>query len=491
MKFYISAAALPVLVSSYNMGTGGFRYYRSPDTSVSPGRVQEEGSSCGPGSQAAQQQQQEEWVDRAFQQLESEFNGTPNRRRRAQEGREDVVDRAFEQLETNSNGTPNRGRRAQEGREDVVDRAFEQLQTEFFNNNGTPNRRRRAQRREDVVNNRDNEEDKARQQPQEEYLRKQQEWVNRAFGLATEVASDIVSSSGRDVKETKNEAARQQQEWLNRAFGLATEVASDIASSSSPPRRDVKEAKNEAVQQQHEDVVNKHDEKDEAPRQQQQQQQQQQQEYLRKQQEWVNRAFGLSPEASSGRDAEEAKKESVRQQQEWLNQAFGLATNAASGLSSPRYEVNDGNDAFQVALDVPGVKASDIDISFNEDDSVLKVSGKRDMDAGGVTRSVKFSKSFSLDSSAVNKDKISAQINNGVLLVTVPKVPIENKGNKVRKIPVKEVGPENVPVQGPTGSAASDKPSPESKSSQAAEEPTDGKKKDDEKPREDPNPEKV
>jgi HSP20 family protein len=194
------------------------------------------------------------------------------------------------------------------------------------------------------------------------------------------------------------------------------------------------------------------------------------------------------------RDVKEAKKEAVRQQQEWLNQAFGRATDVASGRSSPRYEINDGKDAFQVALDVPGVKASDIDISFNEDETVLTVSGKRDMmdgESGVITRTVNFSKSFSLDSSVVDKDKISAQINNGVLLVTAPKVPIEPK--KVRKIPVMEVGTENFPVQGPAGSAAAsdNKPSPESKSSQT-EEPAEGKKKDeDEKPPEEPNLEKV
>jgi HSP20 family protein len=403
MKLYIAApgvALLPVvLVSSYNIGyMGGFNYYGRPDGAcVSPGRVQEDGSSCATGPrgsswQAKQQQQQKEWVDRAFEQLESEFNnGTPNRRRRAKEHREDVVN----------------------NRDDKEDEGLRQQQ---------------------------------QQQQQQEYLRKQQEWVNRAFALATEVASEIASSSsGRDVKE--------------------------------------EEAKNEAVRQQHEDVVhNRDDKEDEGLR----QQQQQQQEDLRKQQEWVNRAFGLATEVASemassssrGRDAkEEAKNEAVRQQQqqqEWLNQAFGFATDVASGLSSPRYEVNEGKDAFQVALDVPGVKASDIDISFNEDDSVLKVSGKRDIigEGGGFggggaaggesTRTIKFSKSFSLDSSVVDKDKISAQINNGVLLVTVPKSPLEPSKKKVRKIIVVEVGPENnVPLQGPAGSTMSDEPSPE------------------------------
>jgi HSP20 family molecular chaperone IbpA len=306
MKFYMAAStALPVLVSS---SFNGFRYYGRPNTFVSHGRFQEEGSSCDPRRSwlAQQQQQQKEWNDRAlFEQLESEFN------------------------------------------------------------NGTPNpRRSRVQRREDVANNRYDAEDEALRQQQQDYLRKQQEWVNRAFGVATEVATDFASSSssGRDVKEAKNQAAQQQQEWLNQAFGLATDVA-------------------------------------------------------------------------------------------W-------------GVSSPHHEANDGKDAFQVAFDVPSVKASDIDISFNEDDSVLKVSGKRDIGEGGVThRIVKFSKSFSLDSSVVDKENISAQINNGVLLVTAPKVPLEPKENKVRRFPVVEVGPENFPVQGPARSAASDKPSPQSKSS--------------------------
>jgi HSP20 family protein len=286
---------------------------------------------------------------------------------------------------------------AQQQREkDVVDRAFEQLESEFSNKfSNTPNRRRGSQRSEDAVKNRDNQENEALRQ--QEYLRKQQEWMNQAFGLASQVASEVASSS-----------PGKQQEWVNRAFGLATEVASEVASSSS------------------------------------------------------------------GRDVKEYKNEAVRQQQEWVNRAFGIATDAASGLSSPRYEMNDETDAYQVTLDVPGVKASDIDISFNEEDSVLTVSGKRDISEGGVIRTVKFSKSFTLDSSVVDKDKISAQINNGVLFVTAAKVPIEPKEDKVRKIPVMEVGPESVPVQ-----------------SSQTEEPTEGKKKNDEKLREDPNPENV
>ena len=45
---------------------------------------------------------------------------------------------------------------------------------------------------------------------------RQREWLNRAFGLATEAAA---AAAGVDIKEG-NEALRQQQEWLGRAFGV-------------------------------------------------------------------------------------------------------------------------------------------------------------------------------------------------------------------------------------------------------------------------------
>ena len=72
----------------------------------------------------------------------------------------------------------------------------------------------------------------------------------------------------------------------------------------------------------------------------------------------------------------------MRSSREWLKRAFGVANDVVFRFSSPRYEINDGEDAFQVALDVPGVKASDIDVSVEED--ILTVKSQREI--GGEVR---------------------------------------------------------------------------------------------------------
>jgi len=151
-----------------------------------------------------------------------------------------------------------------------------------------------------------------------------------------------------------------------------------------------------------------------------------------RQQEWLNRAFGLAAEAAAAAAGVDIKEgnEALRQQQEWLGRAFGFDFDSSS---TPRYQVNDTDESFQVSLDVPGVKQSDIDISVEE--NVLTIKGERNVGVGDVTRKTTFSKSFTLDST-VETDGITAKLNNGVLLVTAPKsVPVPN----VKKIAVVQV----------------------------------------------------
>jgi HSP20 family protein len=173
-------------------------------------------------------------------------------------------------------------------------------------------------------------------------------------------------------------------------------------------------------------------------------------ESIRKQQEWLNRAFGLATEVASGLASSPTEvkesKEVIGQQQEWFNRAFDMASDVASGLSSPRYEFNDGDEAFQVALDVPGVKSSDIDITVVEEDGqqVLTVRGQREIGKDDTSRTTKFSKRFSLHPT-VDTDKITAQLNNGVLLVSAPKDLAELE-EKIKKIPVMQVADDSVPV---------------------------------------------
>jgi len=152
-----------------------------------------------------------------------------------------------------------------------------------------------------------------------------------------------------------------------------------------------------------------------------------------RQREWLNRAFGLATEAASAMAGVDIKEgnESLRQQQEWLGRAFGVDVDP--GVSTPRFEINDTEEFVQVAIDLPGVKQSDIDIDLEED--VLTISGERDIGLGDVTRKTTFRKRFELDST-VEKDKITAKLNNGVLLVTAPKnIPVPD----VKKIPIMQV----------------------------------------------------
>lgn len=154
-----------------------------------------------------------------------------------------------------------------------------------------------------------------------------------------------------------------------------------------------------------------------------------------RQREWLNRAFGLATEAAAAAAGVDIKEgnEALRQQQEWLGRAFGVDLDSSTSTSTPRYQVNDTDESFQVSLDVPGVKQSDIDITMEED--ILTIAGERDVGIGDVTRKTTFSKSFTLDST-VESDGITAKLNNGVLLVTAPKnIPVPN----VKKIVVMQV----------------------------------------------------
>jgi HSP20 family molecular chaperone IbpA len=72
-----------------------------------------------------------------------------------------------------------------------------------------------------------------------------------------------------------------------------------------------------------------------------------------------------------------------------------MASDVASVLSSPRYEFRNGDEAFQVALDVTGVKLSDMELSRRM--QVLTVYGQREI--GNASRTAISSIEGSTDSS--------------------------------------------------------------------------------------------
>ena len=101
--------------------------------------------------------------------------------------------------------------------------------------------------------------------------------------------------------------------------------------------------------------------------------------------------------------------------------------------SSPGYEISESDGKYQIHVDVPGVKAADMDISVNE--GVLKITGGRKTEKDGVVSESKFEKRFTVGDN-IEIDKLSANLENGVLTLTAPKK--EKTEKPVHKIAITE-----------------------------------------------------
>lgn len=103
----------------------------------------------------------------------------------------------------------------------------------------------------------------------------------------------------------------------------------------------------------------------------------------------------------------------------------------------PAVDIYEGDNAFLVTADLPGLKKDDIDISI--EDSVLTVSGERSFkksDDEGTFRRVErsygtFRRSFTLPR-GIDSTKVEAGFEDGVLTLTLPK----SEMAKSRKIAV-------------------------------------------------------
>ncbi|MEP2671294.1 MAG: Hsp20/alpha crystallin family protein [Cyclobacteriaceae bacterium] len=99
-----------------------------------------------------------------------------------------------------------------------------------------------------------------------------------------------------------------------------------------------------------------------------------------------------------------------------------------SGQNSfvPKVDVIENEKAFELHVEVPGMKKEDFNIEVN--DNYLTISGerkfsteKKEKDFHSIeTRYGSFSRSFTLPDT-VNSDKINAKYNNGILELTLPK----------------------------------------------------------------------
>lgn len=97
-------------------------------------------------------------------------------------------------------------------------------------------------------------------------------------------------------------------------------------------------------------------------------------------------------------------------------------------IRAPETDVVETEDAIRVLMDVPGISRNDIDVEV--ENNILTVTAERkeqheeESDQGNYhiseRRFGRFSRSFVLPRD-VNQDKIQADVNDGVLTVTIPK----------------------------------------------------------------------
>mmetsp|Transcript_24112 Transcript_24112/g.45855 ORF Transcript_24112/g.45855 Transcript_24112/m.45855 type:complete len:212 (-) Transcript_24112:74-709(-) len=125
-----------------------------------------------------------------------------------------------------------------------------------------------------------------------------------------------------------------------------------------------------------------------------------------------------------------------RQQKEMLRRQQILAQRMGIKQNSPRYEITNTEERFQVALDVPGVKMEDIDITLEDDGTVLSIAGMRQAADETYSFSSKFAQSFSLDPT-IDVEKFTASLKNGVLIISAPRE-MKRIDETIRKIPITE-----------------------------------------------------
>lgn len=117
-----------------------------------------------------------------------------------------------------------------------------------------------------------------------------------------------------------------------------------------------------------------------------------------------------------------------------------LEENAENIFFFPDIDVIENDDALMLTAELPGLNKDDIDINFN--DGTLTIRGEKQVERDEEVKDThiterrfgKFARSYTLPR-AIDADAIKAEMKDGVLIVTVPK--IEDNVTKAHRIVIK------------------------------------------------------
>jgi HSP20 family protein len=106
----------------------------------------------------------------------------------------------------------------------------------------------------------------------------------------------------------------------------------------------------------------------------------------------------------------------------------------SSQANKPKHaHITQDEKQIQVKVEVPGAKAGDVNLQFDDDNRLLRITGETKSEDEGISVHSRFENSFILDRN-VDISKISAQMDNGILTITAPK--FEELKCTVRRIDV-------------------------------------------------------
>jgi len=103
--------------------------------------------------------------------------------------------------------------------------------------------------------------------------------------------------------------------------------------------------------------------------------------------------------------------------------------------SSPRYDISEDDEKMELAFELPGVNAEDLSLELQQEGKVLKIFGSREYKHRGQLIKSEFDQMFTIDPANLDVEHISANLSDGILVVSAPK--LKPRLPKKTSIPIK------------------------------------------------------